>query len=596
MSALSILARIRRSLIMRRLPLFLVLSIGALLLAACSGAAAGNANATATASVLNGLPTPATLPTRPSAPPTATAVPVLTPPLATNTPTPIPPVPSPTAATLNPNLFPGAYVTAGSAAILSTPGGQVVGRAQAGERFGILARQAGWLQIAYQPDPARPAITGWVAASSVTVFADLDAIVPPTTDANPTPATPATPNGVGPYASVVTDRLNLRAGPGVDQRVIRSLERGEQVQLLGRSDDSSWLRVQTADGVQGWAATRYLQTEAKIADLPVAGKTTASAPGSSPAVASAQGHIVFQTKLGGDIYIINANGAGLRRLTSGIEPALSPDGRTVAFMRWDAPAGVFLIDIDGANERRIYTENRPRSPRWLPDGSGIIFEYNTVDVFCRDTPIGCFEDEAMRRYFGGKDCGSTPFGYFCINDFSLITAQLTNLLRYTLADSNSYDLETTRRARSPDLRPNSDQVVYVDNLGLGLATLRGGSQPVMLYEDTGLGSPAYSRDGRFIYAGRRSGDHWDIWRWPADGGEPVALTAPPGLRDAPVHNVSPAVSPDGNTILFLTNRRGKWEFWLMNADGGNQRAFAPQALASIILEYNFNQERMASWQ
>ena len=254
------------------------------------------------------------------------------------------------------------------------------------------------------------------------------------------------------------------------------------------------------------------------------------------------------------------------------------------------------MDVDGGNERRVFTENRPRSPRWLPDGSGLVFEYNTVDVQCRDTPIGCFEDEAMRRFFGGKDCGSTPFGYFCISDFKLITAQLTNLMYFNVADGSSHDLETTRRARAPDPRPHSDQVVYVDLTGLGLTTVQGGTRPSVLYEDIGLGAPAYSRDGQFIYNTRRSLDHWDIWRWPADGGEPTALTPQPGLRDAPVQSVAPTVSPDGRTILFLTNRRGKWELWLMNADGSNPRPFAPQALAGITFAYDFNQERMASWQ
>ena len=123
----------------------------------------------------------------------------------------------------------------------------------------------------------------------------------------------------------------------------------------------------------------------------------------------------------------------------------------------------------------------------------------------------------------------------------------------------------------------------------------GTTPPVPVVEQPTLGPAVFSPDGQYIYTTRRSGDHWDIWRYRADGSGELALTAPPGIRDFPIHSVAPAFSPDGESILFFTNRRGKWELWRMNNDGGNPQPFASAALAEIEFLYDFANERMVDW-
>ena len=55
-----------------------------------------------------------------------------------------------------------------------------------------------------------------------------------------------------------------------------------------------------------------------------------------------------------DLFVVNADGSGLRRLTRHAENvrwfAWSPDGRTIAFLR---NREVYIVKADGSGERRL---------------------------------------------------------------------------------------------------------------------------------------------------------------------------------------------------------------------------------------------------
>jgi len=65
--------------------------------------------------------------------------------------------------------------------------------------------------------------------------------------------------------------LNMRQGPGVQYSVITVLPRGQLVNLLGRNNGATWVKVSLPSGAQGWISASYLATTYPLASLPVVG-------------------------------------------------------------------------------------------------------------------------------------------------------------------------------------------------------------------------------------------------------------------------------------------------------------------------------------
>jgi hypothetical protein len=149
---------------------------------------------------------------------------------------------------------------------------------------------------------------------------------------------------------------NVRTGPGVAYPIIGGLSRSDTVEVVGKNATSDWLQM-AYSGQEAWISAAYVDLTGSLATVPVVSAPAppkaamASRPTPTPELT---GKLVFQTCNGCDIYVINADGSGLRRLTDGMDPAWSPDGKKVAFARWRDPRGIYVIDEDGSNETLLF--------------------------------------------------------------------------------------------------------------------------------------------------------------------------------------------------------------------------------------------------
>jgi dipeptidyl aminopeptidase/acylaminoacyl peptidase len=395
--------------------------------------------------------------------------------------------------------------------------------------------------------------------------------------------------------------ITLRAAPDGTAAPVITVSGSQVLWARALSPDSRWLLVSYDDADHtAWVPASAVKVLGGVGDLqtvtgpvtpiPVA---TQAARRSAPAEPALPGKVAFQTGSGGDIYLVNANGSGLRRLTDGMDPALSPDGNSLAFTRWGAPHGVFVLELRTGQERRVASASQPRGPTWSSDGSQLAFTYTTRGYTCLISPFGCLEESEIRARLGGQDCLDTPAGRFCIEDLPERIVQDYGLVRINADGSGWQDLPAQQKAQGPDWRPGSGEIVYRGDRGLQVTDPAGPTRS--LVDDIGLGSPAWSPDGQRLAVQRTIHDHADIFLLDAAGNVQARLTAPASALEKAHNNVAPTWSPDGRTILFLSDRDGAWRLYRMNADGSNQRPFLPAVLRDIPLAYDFAAERVASW-
>ena len=103
----------------------------------------------------------------------------------------------------------------------------------------------------------------------------------------------------------------------------------------------------------------------------------------SPISWSADGRwVVYSRTIDGfdQVFLAATDGSSRSQVTTDRRtnwlPILSPDGRTIAFMKgWQAFIGIYVIQVDGTGERRVTHGSVPGfdSMEWSPDGTRILY-------------------------------------------------------------------------------------------------------------------------------------------------------------------------------------------------------------------------------
>lgn len=485
-------------------------------------------------------------------------------------------------------------------------GETVVGDAD-GDGIADGAGEQGWLQVAQVIAigvELLPVVDDTESAAAVVAAVTNGAA---TDDATAMPTTPdmaATTHTVllGMVASG-DDRLNVRGGPGTAYAIVAKARSGESYPVVGRTEDATWLQIDR-DGDLGWVSAEFLVVEGDVSTLPVVITPATAAPTtrqpsttqpsvqtpapSGTAVPDLRGTLVIESSRGGMIYGYALASGAQWPLTHGFDPAISPDGQTVAFVRDGGEQGLYLIDIDGRNERLIFSgRTRLSSPKWSPDGQWILFTRGDEEYHCMVFGSGCVTPP------------SAPDG----REITIPGAEMATRYWYQLArvdrDGNNYrDIASLTSARAADW--NEAGIVYQSDAGLQMtADAPDGENTLVIFDylKPFFFDPDWQpQGGRIVYMGKEA-SHWEIFAVNPDGSGKVALTRPATtVVDAIPSNVAPVWSPDGEHIAFLSNRdeegeAGAWRVWVMDADGSNPRVLP----FDVEIYYTFGNEQSISW-
>jgi Tol biopolymer transport system component len=327
------------------------------------------------------------------------------------------------------------------------------------------------------------------------------------------------------------------------------------------------------------------------------GATQARTPGTVPSPspvtapansrAPADGQIVFVSVAGGrgQIDLEHADGTGVTALvTSDFDdwsPALSPDGRMVAFARSTADGssalGVYVVNIDGTGLRQV--DSNGEDPSWSPDGnhlvetrarfdsgatapynvalwivnasSGAAHQISRVGVRCPNACANGGQDGQARWSPDGKRLAFLQESYTSPEQFAIFTMAVdgTDIQRVTPVGMNVADPQFSPDGTRivfqspPDPSEQSAQNIYsilADGTGLTQLTRDLPSLPSGL---EGAFHPSWSPNGREIVFCRFPGattNGASLFVMNADGTD-VRLLAPTDLdQNAPEWGSSPA--------------------------------------------------------
>ena len=284
------------------------------------------------------------------------------------------------------------------------------------------------------------------------------------------------------------------------------------------------------------------------------------------------------------IFVFSIANLEKRKLTSppadavgDVAPAISPDGRTVAFNRVSAAGGIHVVPLAGGEPRRVTAEQGWWVERlaWTANGRDLVFASivggpESSSSLWRVSASGGTPE---RLAVGGDDAANPAISIRGNRLAYEQRRQDANIWQIEVptptgpAHSAAKRIASTRHEAGPQFSPDGTRIAFhSDRSGTFEIWIcdTACSNPVQLtsYGGPVVGTPRWSPDGRRIAFDVSAQGQSDIGVVDVDGGRPQRVTSEAS------DEVVPSWSRDGRWIYFASNPTGRPEVWKVPAAGG----------------------------
>jgi eukaryotic-like serine/threonine-protein kinase len=290
---------------------------------------------------------------------------------------------------------------------------------------------------------------------------------------------------------------------------------------------------------------------------------------------------------GSGIFLVDSNGQNIRKLTAGgHNPAWSPDGREIAFAedrvfdyegRNHDHSRLFAVDVE-SGARRLITDSDAVQPNWSPRGHRVAFwglhkgaqrDIWTVAATGGE-PIAVTDDEAVDWNPVWSRDGRHL--YFLSNRGGSMNLWRVAVDETTGSVTGQFEPATLPSVNSQHFSFSADgrALVYVE-MNRRENTWQVAFDPVTL-SVTGQPTPITRGVRRYSNPEISPDEKSLVFVSQGEAQEDVFIidrdgAQPRQLTNDHAQDRSPRWSPDNRQIAFTSNRNGKYEIWKVNEDG-----------------------------
>jgi Tol biopolymer transport system component len=233
--------------------------------------------------------------------------------------------------------------------------------------------------------------------------------------------------------------------------------------------------------------------------------------------AKSDGHWDVYAKTVGERDALNLSEKFHKAPVDDTQPAVSPDGRSIAFRSDREGGGIFVMNRDGSGIHRV--ADAGYNPNWSPDAKSIVYSEESI-TRPEDRKLALSRLWVVEAASGKK-----------------------KLLRQT-------------DAVQPRWSPHGDRIAYwaIDRSGnrnIRTMTANGGD-PVAVTEDSYVDwNPVWSPDGRYLYFASDRGGGMNVWRVPIHEKSGRVLGAPEPVTMPSPYSGHLEFSRDGRRLVYV---------------------------------------------